>query len=424
MLKQAVIIAGGEGKRLNSLTGDSPKILVPILETSLLEFQIEYLKKNKIKKIHFCLGLGSEKILSKLEELDINFTYTVDDKPLGTYGALQNAYRYLDSEFFILFGDIVLDYDISFGYKNFKSKNSDLHLILRQTNHPEDSDIVKIDKYQNVLSLSRHDNLEFPYEPLGNTAVFFSKKNIIESELKQLPKDIFKDFINNKIKDSNVTSEITLDFIRDIGTVDRYNQEIDNFSRYLKHEKKYVFVDRDGTLINNRGDDNDISKFELKEGSLSLLSTLQENNFKIIMISNQPSIAKGFCTYDDVISLNAYLQHELIRNNLKPLDGIYFCPHHPEKGFTGEIKSLKIKCNCRKPNTGLVLKALEELNILSQSYFFIGDTLDDYYLAKKFNSEYFIVESELTESEKFKNLNVKTYKNLDLINKEFVDNLI
>lgn len=412
MIKQAVIIAGGEGRRLKGVTGNKPKILIDIDGISLLNFQINYLKSQKISKVHFCLGIGSTEIIDSLKSVDLDYTYSIEETPLGTYGALQNAYDHLENEFFVLFGDIVLDYDINFGYSNFKNYNSDLHLILRYTNHPKDSDIVQVDENKNVISINRHQDLNYPYKPLGNTALFFSRKSAIEPELQNYSQDIFKDFIKNNLGILNITTENSLNFIRDIGTEERYLKEIENYKFYKSNETRYVFIDRDGTIINNRGDDNNIDKFNFNNGAIELLKTLQKLNCKIILITNQPSVAKGFCTFEDVEKLHSHLQHELINSNLKPLDGIYFCPHHPEKGFEGEIQSLKIKCKCRKPKKGLVLKAIRELNIQSRKFIFIGDTKADYFLAENFNAKSFIVKSQLTELNEFKELKSTIYKNL------------
>lgn len=423
MIKQAVIIAGGEGKRLKDVTGNKPKILIDVGEETLLDFQISYLKSQNISKVHFCLGIGSNDIIDSLKSLDLDYTYSIEDKPLGTYGALQNAYDYLEDEFFVLFGDIVLDYDISFGYNNFKNNNSDIHLILRYTNHPKDSDIVEVDENKNVLSINRHQGLNYPYNPLGNTAIFFSKKTSVDPLLQSNVQDIFKDFVKNKIGILNITSENSLNFIRDVGTKDRYFREIENYKMYKNKDTKYVFVDRDGTLINNRGDDNNIDKFSFRDGAIKLLKTLQELNCKVILLTNQPAIAKGFSSFEDVKKLHSHLQHELINKDLKPLDGIYLCPHHPEKGFEGEVESLKIECSCRKPKTGLVLKAISELNIQGNKFCFIGDTVADYLLAKNLNSESFIIKSELTELDKFDEFGKTIHEDFNTLEKEITKHL-
>jgi histidinol-phosphate phosphatase family protein len=135
------------------------------------------------------------------------------------------------------------------------------------------------------------------------------------------------------------------------------------------------------------------------------------------MITNQPSIAKGFCTEEDVNNLHNHLQHELIKKNIKPLDNIKYCPHHPEAGHDGEVKKFKVACDCRKPMPGLILQTLEDLNyeLNKTELLIIGDTLNDYEIAKKLDAKFYIVESKLTEKNEFKKYNIQINKNLNQI---------
>ena len=82
------------------------------------------------------------------------------------------------------------------------------------------------------------------------------------------------------------------------------------------------------------------------------------------------------------------------------LDRIYYCPHHPEKGFKSEVTNLKIKCNCRKPNNGLFLKAIKELNIDRKNSFMIGDQFSDYLAAKKTKLKFVGVNLDFSNNEK------------------------
>ena len=134
MIRQAVIIAGGKGTRLKSILGRKPKILVNLEQDTLLDYQINYLRNNKIEKIHFCLGYKSQYILDYLNNKNINYTYSIEDKPLGTYGALLNSKEYLDEKFFVLYGDVLTNLDIQKEFKLFLKYKSDAHLILRYTN--------------------------------------------------------------------------------------------------------------------------------------------------------------------------------------------------------------------------------------------------------------------------------------------------
>ncbi len=413
MLEQAVIIAGGKGTRLKPLLENTPKILLDIEDEKLIDIQINYLYKNKISKIHFCLGYGSDQILDHLIKKDINFTYSLENKPLGTYGALANAKKFLDTKFFVLYGDILTNFNIQKGYQKFKQRRSDFHLIVRHTNHPEDSDIVLLSDKNEVIDITRSSELAFPYMPLGNTALFFGRKKAIDLNYQNIPIDIFKNYLKSNIEKYKITAALSSDYIRDIGTLERYKKEIKNFREQIKKPYKVALIDRDGTIIEDQGNENNLSKIRFRTKTLKILSYLQDNYYKIFMISNQPGIAKGFFTFEDLEKFNSKLQHELIKNKLRPLDGIYICPHHPEKGHVGEIKKLKIVCNCRKPEIGLFTDILKDHDLENSTFILFGDTVVDYELSKKLGIPFFLIESHLTEKDKFYNLEINPVKNID-----------
>jgi histidinol-phosphate phosphatase family protein len=142
-----------------------------------------------------------------------------------------------------------------------------------------------------------------------------------------------------------------------------------------------VFLDRDGTL--NREVDGVTSpdKLELIPRVADAIHQLNHHGYRVVVVSNQPIVAKGFCTEADV---------QLVHNKLETLlghghafvDRIYYCPHHPEKGFSGERTDLKIECSCRKPNPGMIHQAAQDLNIDLKASWLIGDTTRDVQTAK------------------------------------------
>tara|TARA_B100000902_G_scaffold157217_2_gene153450 strand:+ start:3760 stop:5031 length:1272 start_codon:yes stop_codon:yes gene_type:complete len=406
VVKQAVIIAGGKGTRLKSVLNQKPKILVNLDNKTLLDYQIDYLKSNGISSIHFCLGHGSDQVLAHLEKTNIKYTYSVEERPLGTYGALYNSREYLEDTFFVLYGDVLTNFNIQEGYNSFIHQDSDFHLILRYTNHPEDSDLVELGEDNRVLSISRIQNKNNSFMPIGNTSLLFSKKNSIKKTRNETPVDIFKDFLQNNLNTLHITGSISIDYIRDIGTKERYESEISNYKKKIGKPYKVVFLDRDGTLVEDQGNENNTEKLVFKNISLDILKYLQQENFKIILISNQPGIAKGFFELKDVNIFNSHIQHNLIEMDLLPLDDIFICVHHPESGFEGEVEKLKINCNCRKPKTGLVEAAIKNHNLDKNNFIFIGDTVRDYELSLKFDSQFYLIESDLTDIKYFDSKNI------------------
>ena len=106
------------------------------------------------------------------------------------------------------------------------------------------------------------------------------------------------------------------------------------------------------------------------------IKKINESEFLAIIITNQPAVAKGFCLIENINEIHRKMETVLGESGAK-LDGIYFCPHHPEKGLKGENPKYKIKCSCRKPGIGMLQKAAKDFNIDLEGSYFIGDSFRD-----------------------------------------------
>lgn len=137
-------------------------------------------------------------------------------------------------------------------------------------------------------------------------------------------------------------------------------------------KQRALFLDRDGTLVYPGHYPSRPEDLRLYEGIEQPLRVLQEMGFLLVVITNQAGIARGYFTEADLTHMHDHLTQELAQLNVR-LDGIYFCPHHPE----GAIPELAIRCDCRKPQPGMVLRAAEDLSIDLPSSWFVGDILDD-----------------------------------------------
>ena len=133
------------------------------------------------------------------------------------------------------------NFNIQEGYNSFIHQDSDFHLILRYTNHPEDSDLIELGEDNRVLSISRIQNKNNSFMPIGNTSLLFSKKNSIKKTRNETPIDIFKDFLQNNLNTLHITGSISIDYIRDIGTKERYESEISNYKKKISKPYKVVF---------------------------------------------------------------------------------------------------------------------------------------------------------------------------------------
>lgn len=141
-------------------------------------------------------------------------------------------------------------------------------------------------------------------------------------------------------------------------------------------------MDRDGVINRNVKNLTKPEQFEIIEGASKAIKLINDSGYMAIIITNQPIIAKGFCAFEDIGKIHDKMKRELLIYNAH-IDAIYICPHHPEKGFEGEVKKLKIDCGCRKPKPGLILKAAKEHNINLSKSWMIGDSYSDIVAGQK-----------------------------------------
>jgi D-glycero-D-manno-heptose 1,7-bisphosphate phosphatase len=136
--------------------------------------------------------------------------------------------------------------------------------------------------------------------------------------------------------------------------------------------ERAIFIDKDGTLIENLPYNVDPHLIRLSAGAGKSLLALQEAGYRIVVISNQSGVARGMFTEEDLGPVVVQLRH-LLGNAGVRLDGFYFCPHHP----AGSIEKYAFACDCRKPQPGMIRQAAEDLGIDLASSWMIGDILDD-----------------------------------------------
>ncbi len=133
-----------------------------------------------------------------------------------------------------------------------------------------------------------------------------------------------------------------------------------------------IFLDRDGTINVDHGYIHEIDNFQFIEGAIEAMHELKKMGFALVMVTNQSGIARGIFSEDDFMQLTEWMDWSLADRDVD-LDGIYFCPHHPE----AVIEEYRQQCDCRKPQPGMLLSAQKELNIDMAASYMVGDKIDD-----------------------------------------------
>lgn len=411
---QTVIIAGGKGERLGLI--DIPKPMVKLQNKPLLEYQIELAKKYGSKEIFIMSGYMSDVIKDYFKDgknFNIKINHITEIFPLGTAGCLKQLENTINKRFMVFYGDIVMDFDIhSFIEFDKNQKESIATIIIHPNNHPYDSDLIETDKNNKITKIIKkpHNDNNY-YKNLVNAGVYIFSPEIFKFIKENEYQDIAGDILP-KIIDKNIYGYKTAEYIKDLGTKERFSKiktdfEKGNINKFNKTNKRSaIFLDRDGVINKNMDTSPSLDNFQLLEKVENAIKKINESGFLAIVITNQPMIAKGFITFEETEKIHNKLE-TLLGEKEAYLDEIYFCPHHPKNGFKGEIKELKIDCNCRKPKTGLFMKAKEDFNIDFNTSWMIGDSKCDIEAGKNIGAKTILISDKNEYDADFsaKNLN-------------------
>ncbi|RKW34383.1 MAG: HAD-IIIA family hydrolase [Lachnospiraceae bacterium] len=385
----AVIMAGGKGSRLRSITNDEiPKPMVPVDGKPLLEYQVGKLKSYGIKKIVMIVGHLGEKIVDHFKDgkdFGVEIDYIFEKEPLGTAGAFYYLKDKIDAkDFMLVFGDVFFDMDFD-RMEDFHFKNSALTTLLAHPNgHPYDSDLIRMDDKGRVIGFdSKHNVRDYWYDNMVNAGMYIINRKLLDLVKEPVKTDFEKDILANQVKlGANIYAYHTPEYVKDVGTVDRINATVEELksgliqSKNLKNKQRAIFIDRDGTINVSKGFISKADDLELIPGSIEAIKAINKSGALAIVITNQPVIARGECSFEELHNIHNKLK-TILGEKGAFVDDIFYCPHHPDKGFEGEVPELKFDCECRKPKTGMIDEAVKKYNIdLSKSYM-VGDSTMD-----------------------------------------------
>jgi D,D-heptose 1,7-bisphosphate phosphatase len=258
-------------------------------------------------------------------------------------------------------------------------------LLLHPNDHPLDSDLVETGAGEWITAFhNRPHPADRWFQNLVNAGLYVVRKSALQpwagsATAMDFGKDLFPAMLG---RGTRLLAYNSPEYIKDIGTPERYDRICAEFDSgvvqrsALDTPQPAVFLDRDGTIVKEVGGLVSPDQLELLPGAAGAIRELNHRGLRAVVVTNQPVVAKGFCTEADVASAHRKLETLLGREHAF-LDRIYYCPHHPEKGFAGERPELKIQCECRKPRPGMLLQAASELNLDLAASWMVGDSTTD-----------------------------------------------
>lgn len=398
-------MAGGKGTRIASVASDVPKPMIMICGKPILEHQIDNLRACGLTDIILVVGhLGDviQEYFGSGDKFGVHIDYYIEDHPLGTAGALFKMPQ-LTEDFLLLCGDVILNVDFNRFIAFHKEKKAWASLVVHPNGHPYDSSLLvteilppnvqggnPIDSHRVVKWMNKEDERLY-YRNRVNAGIEIISPELLHETMKHyIPRhpetpdkiDLDRDVLKRNIPSGRIYAYDTTEYIKDMGTPDRFyevEQDIKRgkvSARNLKNKQRAIFLDRDGTINKYIGFLTSPNQFELLIGAAEAIKVINKSGYLAIVVTNQPVIARGDCSFEDLQAIHDKMETELGKEGAF-LDAIYVCPHHTDKGFAGERLDYKYDCDCRKPKPGLLLQAAKDFNIDLSCSYMIGDSERD-----------------------------------------------
>lgn len=421
---KVVIMAGGKGTRISSVVSDIPKPMIKIEGIPVLEREIECLRGQGFDDIiitvshlgniimdYFGDGSGNSPVSG--QPFGVHIEYYFENEPLGNAGALFKIEDKLTSDFLLLNADAMFNVDFN-RFVAFHKKHGGLVTLFTHPNsHPYDSGLIIADKDGAVEKwLAKEDKRPQYYRNRVNAGLHVINPRVLElsginadsvGKTENNGKPVKVDLDRQLLKPLAGTGKMfcydSPEYVKDMGTPDRYYSVCADYKegrvagKNLKNKQKAVFLDRDGTINKYVGFLRNIEDFELIDGVAEAIRIINQSGYLAIVVTNQPVIARGEVSFAELKDIHNKME-TLLGKEGAYLDAIYYCPHHPHKGYEGERPELKIDCDCRKPKPGMLRKAAEDFNIDLLQSWMVGDGENDMQAGNSAGSKTVLIGSE------------------------------
>ena len=391
---KVVIMAGGKGTRISSIARDIPKPMIRIQDKPVLEREIDCLRSQGFTDLiltvshlgdvimdYFGDGSGVSPVTG--EPFGVHIEYFVEEQPLGNAGALFELRDKLTEDFLLLNADAVFDVDFNRFVQFHRSHGGLVTLFTHPNSHPYDSGLIVANAQGAVEQwLAKEDPRPEFYRNRVNAGLHVLSPKLLENRPDTPKVDLDRQVLKPLAGTGTMFVYDSPEYVKDMGTPDRYESVCRDYARgtvqakNLKNPQKAIFLDRDGTINRLVGFLRRPEEFELLPDAAEAIHRINGSGYLAIVITNQPVIARGEVTWQELRQIHDKMETLLGREGAY-VDGLYFCPHHPHKGYDGEIPELKIDCDCRKPKPGMLLQAAQDFNIDLKQSWMIGDSEND-----------------------------------------------
>ena len=379
-------MAGGKGTRISSVASDIPKPMIRIGGKPVLEREIECLREQGFTDLIITVSHLGHIIMDYFGDgsrFGVKIDYFVEKTPLGNAGALFRIKDRLTEDFLLLNADAIFDIDFT-RFVAYHMEHGGLATLFTHPNsHPFDSGLLVTNANHCVTQwLTKEDARPDYYRNCVNAGLHVLSPALLEHEPGTEKVDLDRQILKPLAGTGKMFAYSSPEYVKDMGTPDRFEAVCRDFekglvqSRNLSHSQRAVFLDRDGTINRYVGFLRNINDFTLLEGTDEAIKKINSSSFLAIVVTNQPVIARGEVSTEQLDEIHKKME-TLLGQSGTYIDGLYYCPHHPDKGFEGEIPELKFACDCRKPKPGMLYQAAKDFHIDLASSWVVGDSKID-----------------------------------------------
>ena len=356
------VLAGGLGTRLRSAVADRPKVLAEVGGRPFLGYLLDRLAAAGCRTVVLCTGYMGEQVEAAFGSNygALRIFYSREPEPCGTAGALRLATTRFESDpVLVMNGDSFCDVNLEDFWNCHRSSQAEASIALTRVVRSERFGRVKLEPDGKIVEFCEKRETGGP--AWINAGIYFLSQEIIraipEGANLSLEREVFPRWVGR-----GLYGYLSGGAFLDIGTPEDFASADDFFERSEEPGlRRYVVLDRDGTIIEECGYLSEPDQVVLIPGAAAALRELQQMGLGLVIITNQSGVGRGFFDLAQLERIHERLAQLLALEGVR-LDGVYVCPHRPED-----------QCACRKPNQGLLQRAASELGFSLKESIVIGD---------------------------------------------------